>query len=139
MKRSKLHHEFQVALIEHLKRHEHLFPDLELIHANPMGEERTKSGGARLKAEGAKAGIPDLFLPVRIWETFTLRTSSSETGHEFKVIKWSGLYIEIKIGKDDLSDAQKWWKKRLEGQGFDYYVARDMMKTLDYIKAYLGG
>jgi hypothetical protein len=128
MKRSQLHHEFQVALIRHLKKHEHLYPDLELIHAIPMGEERTKSGGARLKAEGAKAGIPDLFLPVPKW---------AEACDTFV---YAGLYIEIKADpRDELSPEQLWWKKRLEGQGFDYYVARDMMKTLDYIKAYLGG
>ena len=127
MKRRDLHHEFQVELINHLKLHEGRFPDLKLIHANPMGEERTKSGGARLKAEGAKAGIPDLFLPVARY---------SKQRKEF----FHGLYIEIKAyPRDELSPEQLWWKERLEGQGFDYYVARDMMETLNYIKAYLGG
>lgn len=129
MKRSQLHHEFQVALIKHLKLHEGRFPDLELIHANPMGEKRDKGTGAKLKAEGAKKGIPDLFLPVA--------THFVECCEQY--IGYNGLYIEIKIGKDDLSDVQKWWKERLERQGFDYYVARDMMETLNYIKAYLGG
>jgi hypothetical protein len=138
MTRRDLHHEFQVALIEHLKLHEHLHPELELIHANPMGELRDqkqdKNGnwyspaGKRLKAEGAKSGIPDLFLPVA-------RIKNCD-GY----VVYNGLYIEIKADpKDKLSDAQKWWKPRLEAQGYCYYVARDLQETLDYILAYLRG
>lgn len=131
MTRRDLHHEFQVALIEHLELHHHLHPELELIYANPMGGKRPKQVGAYLKAEGAKAGIPDLFLPVR--------GNRVELGEGECWYKSSGLYIEIKIGKDKLREAQKWWKPRLEAQGYCYYVARDLQETLDYILAYLRG
>jgi hypothetical protein len=128
--RRDLHHEFQVALIEHLKLHEHLHPELELIFAIPNGGKRDKVIAAKLKAEGAKAGIPDLFLPVG-----ALSEVDKETIKVFH-----GLYIEIKADpKDKLSDAQKWWKPRLEAQGYCYYVARDLQDTLDYILAYLRG
>jgi hypothetical protein len=137
--RRDLHHEFQVALIEHLRLHEHLHPELELIYANPMGELRDqkqdKNGnwyspaGKRLKAEGAKSGSPDLFLPVVVHRIH----------HEFQDQKWPGLYIEIKINEDDLSPPQRWWRKRLMEQGYCYYVARDLQVTLGYILAYLRG
>jgi hypothetical protein len=128
-KRRDEHHEFQVALIEHLKLHEHLHPELELIHANPMGGKRPKRVGAKLKAEGAKAGIPDLFLPVPVncgWQ--------GSAGYGYP-----GLYIEIKVGEDDLSAAQKWWKPRLEAQGYCYYVARNMQDTIAFVLSYLRG
>jgi hypothetical protein len=140
MTRRDLHHEFQVALIEHLELHHHLHPELELIYANPMGGKRPKQVGAYLKAEGAKAGIPDLFLPVVIWESIWIETTSSASlGCWIKKIKRPGLYIEIKIGKDTLSEAQGWWVNRLKEQGYAYYVARDLQETLDYILAYLRG
>jgi len=38
------------------------------ILAVPNGEHRAKSTGARLKAEGVSAGVPDLFIPAHcIW------------------------------------------------------------------------
>jgi hypothetical protein len=139
--RRDLHHEFQVELIKHLKLHEHLHPELELIYAIPNGGKRDKVTAAKLKAEGAKSGIPDLFLPVVIWESVWIETTSSVSlGSWIKRIKWPGLYIEIKADpKDKLSDAQKWWKPRLEAQGYCYYVARDLQVTLGYILAYLRG
>jgi hypothetical protein len=126
MTRRDLHHEFQVEMMKHLKLHEHLHPELELIHANPMGGKRPKSVGAKLKAEGAKAGIPDLFLPVVVLDY------RDGGGTE---IKYPGLYIEIKADpKDKLSDAQKWWKPRLEAQGHPRVFARGgvMMTTRIY-------
>lgn len=139
-KRSQAHHEFQVALIEHLKLHEHLHPELKLIHAIPNGGLRDKRVAAKLKAEGAKAGIPDLFLPVVVnriqppaWEV------PSKEEQKLPKIR-PGLYIEIKANpRDKLSDAQKWWKERLEKQGYCYYVARNMQDTIEFVLSYLRG
>jgi hypothetical protein len=123
------HHKFQVALIEHLKLHEHLYPELKLIHANPMGEERPKAAGARVKAQGGKKGIPDLFLPV------AKRINECNVWCFFH-----GLFIEIKADpRDKLSKDQLWWKERLEEQGYCYYVATNLQDTLRYIVEYLGG
>jgi hypothetical protein len=53
---------------------------------------------------------------------------------------YAGLYIEIKADPNDtLSLEQRWWMNKLMDQGYDYYVARLMDPTLEYIKAYLGG
>ena len=38
------------------------------IFAIPNGEARSRTTGARLKAEGVSAGVPDLFIPAwRVW------------------------------------------------------------------------
>jgi len=53
------------------------YPQLRLMHAIPNGGLRDKITAGRLKAEGVKRGIPDIFLP-------------------WPVNGWHGLYIEMK-------------------------------------------
>jgi hypothetical protein len=53
------------------------YPQLKLMHAIPNGGLRDRITAARLKAEGVKRGVPDVFLPAPIGE-------------------WHGLYIEMK-------------------------------------------
>lgn len=81
----------------------HLF---DLTYANPqwMGTKTAKQGDY-LKAEGKKAGIPDLTHPV------------ARLGYH-------GLYIENKIERTKLSDAQRDWAKRLSDQGYAVVVCR---------------
>jgi len=39
-------------------------PGIELLHATPNGGLRTKATAGKLKAEGVKAGVPDVSWPV---------------------------------------------------------------------------
>lgn len=39
------------------------YPELALLYHIPNGGSRRKSEAGRFKAEGVKAGVPDLFLP----------------------------------------------------------------------------
>jgi len=57
-------HQEQVLFIQWFRRS---YPDVR-IFAIPNGESRSKSAGARLKAEGVSAGVPDLFIPA--WNTW---------------------------------------------------------------------
>ncbi len=43
---------------------QHLYPELQLMFAVPNGGERNRIVAAKLKAEGVKAGVLDIFLPV---------------------------------------------------------------------------
>lgn len=75
-------------------------PELALLFAIPNGGARDAVTGARMKAEGVKAGVPDLFLPV------------ARCGYH-------GLYIELKRrdgGK--VSPSQQWWIDALTEQGY---------------------
>lgn len=56
------------------------WPQLDLMHAIPNGGKRDAITAGKLKAEGVKAGIPDIFLPV------------ARSGYH-------GLYIELKKPK----------------------------------------
>ena len=75
------------------------YPELALMFAVPNGGRRDKVTGARLKAEGVKAGVPDVWLPV------------ARCG-------FHGLVIELKAGSGRPSPAQKAWLKALEKQGW---------------------
>ena len=62
------------------------YPVLELMFAIPNGGERNKIVAGNLKAEGVKAGVLDIFLPV------------PSKG-------WHGLFIEMKVAGIKLEDA----------------------------------
>ena len=73
----------QKALFCQAAKHVKQYPELKWLHAIPNGGSRgdTKQGamirGADLKAQGVKAGVSDVMLPVRRGT-------------------WSGLYVEMK-------------------------------------------
>ena len=79
------------------------YPEIALNYHVPNGGIRKKAAAGRFRAEGVKAGVPDLCLPV------------ARGG-------FHGLYIELKRQKGSkTSDDQKAWLSNLEEQG--YFVA----------------
>jgi hypothetical protein len=96
-------HNEQVMLFAWARVMESQRPELELLFAVPNGGRRDAVTGARLKAEGVKAGVPDVWLPV------------ARGGYH-------GLVIELKANvKGRATREQVEWMRRLEEQG--YYVA----------------
>lgn len=57
-------HQEQKALFEWVERVSNLWPELRLMFAVPNGGARSKATAGRLKAEGVKAGVPDVILPI---------------------------------------------------------------------------
>jgi hypothetical protein len=100
-KRNYTEHKEQAALIQWRDLNKNNLPGLELLHSIPNGGHRPRREAARMKAEGALSGIPDLFLPV------------PRKG-------WRGFYIEMKAGTNKLSADQKEMHAKLTLQG--YYV-----------------
>lgn len=103
-------HDEQSVVVSWAGSMEWQIPELELLHAIPNGmwipgtAKRKKQIIDKMKREGLKPGVLDLFWPVARG-------------------KWHGLYIEMKRADPSLSkvsDEQKWWIKRLHSQ--DYYV-----------------
>ncbi|MFI3270839.1 MAG: VRR-NUC domain-containing protein, partial [Pseudomonadota bacterium] len=82
------------------------------------GGHRHIAVASKLKAEGVKAGIPDLFLPVPRGELH-------------------GLYIEMKAQGGKVSPAQKAMMKALKGQGYGCIVAYTWNQAFETIKEYL--
>jgi hypothetical protein len=133
MTRRDLHHEFQKALFYHRDLLVGRYPLLKALYAVPNGGKRDKVTAAKLKAEGATAGVWDCHLPVGI-----IKFAPNEPFFPDEII-YHGLWIEIKIGKDNLSPEQIAWQELLEPLGHKFYVARDLQETLNYILAYLRG
>ena len=94
-------------------------PDIDLLHAIPNGGHRNKATAGRLKAEGVKRGVPDIFLPV------------PKNGYH-------GLYIELKRQKGGkLSVEQKEWCNRLFQNGYKVFVAEGWVEAREAILEYL--
>ena len=82
------------------------------IFAIPNGEKRSASTGARLKAEGVSAGVPDLFVP-----------------------SWC-LWVEMKTATGKLSPAQKHWIAYLESIGHHVLVCYGFEDAKEQIKRF---
>lgn len=90
----------QIAVFQWAAYRTGVYPELELLYHVPNGGSRDPIEAARLKAQGVKAGVPDLVLP-------------GARG------KYHGLYIELKRQKGGrLSDDQKKWLDKLTEQGY---------------------
>lgn len=75
-----------------------------LIYAVPNGGKRDKREAARLKAEGVRAGMLDLVLPLA-----RVRPSGGI---------WCGLYLELKVGRNTTSPEQDEWIEKLTAEGY---------------------
>lgn len=89
------------------------------IHAIPNGGLRAKRTAITLKKEGAKSGVWDIFIPI-------------------PMNGYSGMYIEMKFGKNKLTENQIKFRENLE----DYYlfmVFYDWKEAKESIENYLNG
>lgn len=110
-------HEEQVQLFAWAAWH----PELRLMHAIPNGGKRDVRTGVRLKAEGVKAGVPDILLPV-------------PRGGKH------GLYIELKRRKGGrVSPEQAAWMDALAREGYACAVCHGWEAARDEIVRYMDG
>ena len=95
------------------------YPELELMYHIPNEGKRSRSTGARMKAEGLKSGVPDICLPV------------PRSGYH-------GLYIELKrLRGNTTTKNQDEWLTKLEGQGYRVTVCRGWEEASQVILEYL--
>jgi hypothetical protein len=91
------------------------------VFAIPNGGLRNKTVAMRLKLEGTRSGVPDLFLPIA-------------------VPPYHGLFIEMKrVNTGKLSPNQRKWKKILEDEGYKVIVAYGAEAAIKATKQYLIG
>lgn len=88
------------------------------LFAVPNGGRRDASTGAKLKEEGALAGVADLILLVPRGP-------------------YGALLIEMKTPKGRQSDEQKAWQKAVEKQGYCYILCRSLDEFQTKIEQYL--
>lgn len=68
-------------------------PELRWLHAIPNGGYRDKATAGKLKAEGVKRGVSDIFLPLPMRGPIV---GGSYQGQELQTHLYCGLYVEMK-------------------------------------------
>lgn len=113
-------HDEQTALFRWAALAAVQWPPLRWMFAIPNGGERHPFVAAKLRAEGVRSGVPDLFLP-----------APTPTAH--------GLFVELKVGRNKATEHQAQWLAALSAAGYRAVVcygweaaARDI---LDYFGA----
>lgn len=88
------------------------------LYATPNAGKRHIAVGRKLKAEGMRAGVPDLCLPV-------------------SRLSYNSLYIELKTKEGKVSDSQKGWIEYLNSQGNMAVVCYGWESAKEVISKYL--
>jgi hypothetical protein len=114
-----LEHKSQVALFDWAREQEARWPELERMFAVPNWfGVRTAKQGARAKAEGRKADVPDVWFPVR------------RATHP-------GLVIEMKVPGRKPTVGQNAWLAHLHRDGWKICVAYDEEQAITAVREYL--
>ena len=117
-RRGNKEHAEQVAVFQWVAHHRKGYPELDLLFAIPNGGARNIVTAKKLKAEGVKAGVPDLMLPVA-------RNN------------YHGLFIEMKVEPNKPTPAQIEWISKLQVEGYFCCVAYSWMDAVEILKRYL--
>lgn len=112
-------HSIQAAFIQRCRWNEAKYPPLKLLWANANGGARNAVTGAMLKAEGVRAGVPDLFLA---WPSGG----------------YHGLFIEMKTPKGRMSPEQKALMSDLGSAGYRCVECRSSERAWLVVMDYLG-
>lgn len=120
-----LEHKEQVAVIQwwNLAHKGFGLPEFALF-AIPNGGHRHMLTAVRLKAEGVRSGIPDLFLAAALGDAY---------GN-----LWGGMFIEMKSKEGKESPAQTEVRQYLV-KGYRSVVANGADEAIEFIKSYLRG
>ncbi len=109
----------QIHLFNWAKQYEDDLPELKLMFHIPNGGKRNITTAKRLKAEGVKAGVPDIFLAV------------ARNGYH-------GLFIEMKVGYNKPTANQRKWLRELDEQGYQTSVCYSKEEAMEMLIKYLG-
>ena len=105
-------HDLQTAVFQWA--HDSGLPELAMMFAIPNGQYRT---GMRMEP-GLMPGVPDICLAV------------ARGGYH-------GLYIELKVGRNKPTEAQRDWLAKLEAHGYKTAVCRDLESVQELIAGYV--
>lgn len=107
----------QVALFDWAKTVQH--PAMLMMFAIPNGGKRHIVTAMKMKDEGVKVGVPDIFMA-------------------YPSLGYYGLFIELKSMRGSASEAQKSWIQHLNSQGYRAEICRGAVNAANVIEAYLG-
>lgn len=99
------------------------------LFAIPNGGKRSITEGIRLKKEGVKKGVSDLFLAIPM--------DVVESHHPIIYYK-CGLWIEVKTKSGKISKEQQNWLIKMFELGYETVFVRSVDEGIQAIKDYLG-
>lgn len=108
----------QAALFDWVEIAKGTMPELALLFHIPNGGLRSKTEAARMKRQGVKAGVSDLFLPC-------------SRG------RWHGLFIELKAAGGRPSADQIRFIEDVRAQGYRAEICVGWTEAADLLKKYL--
>lgn len=108
----------QAEVIRWARMRQAAAPELELLYHVPNGGKRGKLEACRLKAQGVRAGVPDLHLPI------------ARGGY-------IGLWIEMKTSTGRLSEAQRKIIAMLRDEGHRVEVCRSAADAVEVLEDYM--
>ena len=117
-------HESQVALFDTIRLYTPRYPQLDKIFAIPNGGQRHAAVAAKLKKEGVKSGVWDVFVPIPSWSKHPFNDSHS------------GMFIEMKHNKNKLTKAQKDFRTSMEDD-YKFVVCYSAQEAWNAICEYL--
>ncbi len=138
MARNEREHQEQVALFQWINLMATQDPRFLCIFAIPNGGQRNVLVAAKLKAEGVRAGVPDLFVAVpsiKGLDFFGLQETQSVHGVTHY---YHGLFIEMKVKPNTVKREQKEWLSRLAAQGYKTMVCWSWSEAQEAINEHFG-
>jgi hypothetical protein len=112
-RRNDPEHQLQKSIIDYVNK---VLPALRpYMFAIPNGGQRNILVAIKLKSEGTMSGVWDIFIciPINLWH---------------------GLFIECKVGKNNLTESQKEFRNNLRPVG---YAFSDLCKSVDDFESIL--
>lgn len=110
----------QILFFDHVRLKEKQDARYGCIYSMPIEQKASIQRRAALARAGLRAGVPDIFCAI------------PHNGIP-------GLYIEMKIKPNKVSNAQKAMQEKLRGSGFRVHVAWSGAEAIDILEQYLGG
>lgn len=111
-------HSMQKALFDWAAYQAGNEPALEMMFGIPNAGKRSPRLGRWMKEEGLKRGVPDAFLAVPAG-------------------RYSGLFLELKVGNNTLSKDQTDWIVKLRKRGYACGVCWSLDECIKTIQQYL--
>lgn len=111
-------HENQAAFFDLLRVNEGKYPFLKWIYAVPNAALRGKRERSRILAEGLKAGVSDVCVPI------------PRKG-------FHGAYMEFKFGKNTVQANQKEFMEFVTAQGYTTVVVYSWTAAQEWLEGYL--
>lgn len=109
----------QILFFDHVRLREKQDARYGCIYSMPIEQKASVQRRAALARAGLRAGVPDIFCAI------------PHNGIP-------GLYIEMKIKPNKVSDAQKAMQDKLRSAGFRVHVAWSGAEAIDILEQYLG-